>query len=61
MYIVAKDDDLDIYEVVRVDEWQSYLVMQTNIRTREKAEAACRIWHQRELQRKSDSSTTSQP
>jgi len=42
----------DIFEVVRHDA-QSFIVVQTNIRTREKAEEATRIWQQREQEKNS--------
>lgn len=48
-YVVIKDST--IYEVVRIDDKCNYKVMQTNIRSRDKAQEACKIWHQRELDR----------
>lgn len=48
MYIVVKDDDFDVYEIVRVDEERNCIVMQTNIRTQEKANQACKAWQERE-------------
>jgi hypothetical protein len=42
-----------IYEILRVDGTHHYVVVQTNIRTREKAEEACRRWQEAEAQMKS--------
>jgi len=46
IYVVTVDHG--IYEIVRVDN-HSHEVVQTNIRTREKADQACKIWQKREL------------
>lgn len=47
-YAVWKDPDLGIYDVVRWDSHHTVVVVQTNIRTYEKARVACAIWQQRE-------------
>ena len=50
-----------IYEILRVDGTHNFAIVQTNLRTKEKAIEACKIWQQRELNRKLESlgSTTS--
>jgi hypothetical protein len=45
-YVVAEYDG--IYEVIRTAD---YAVVQTNIRTLEKAKEACRTWERRETER----------
>lgn len=46
MYIVVEYEG--IYEVIKVDKWTNCIVVQTNIRTKEKADEACKIWKERE-------------
>ena len=45
-YIVG--EDYGIWEILRVDGNKICAVVQTNIRTHEKAHEACRIWQERE-------------
>ena len=47
-YAVWIDNKTGYFEVVRWDNPDIAVVVQTNIKTREKAEAACKIWQQRE-------------
>ena len=47
-YAVWKDHATGDYEVVRWNNPDIAIVVQTNLKTREKAEAACKIWQQRE-------------
>ena len=47
-YAVWKDHVTGDYEVVRWSTPNMAVVVQTNLKTREKAEAACKIWQQRE-------------
>jgi hypothetical protein len=47
-YAVWKDHVTGDYEVVRWSNPNMAVVVQTNLKTREKAEAACKIWQQRE-------------
>lgn len=46
LYLVVNDEDIGVYEVVRVE--SSCVVVQTNLRTQEKAAEACKIWQERE-------------
>jgi hypothetical protein len=46
-YILVEDSG--IYEIMRVDEYANCVVVQTNIRTQEKAVEARKIWQLREL------------
>jgi hypothetical protein len=55
-YTVWVDNRTNCFEVVRWDQPDIAVVVQTNILTREKAEAACRIWQQRETERQAQSS-----
>lgn len=48
-YLVVNDEDIGIYEVVRVE--SSFKVVQTNILTPEKAAEACKTWREREQSR----------
>ena len=45
-YSIWRDEDLDVYEIVRWDGRRPTIV-QTNIQTREKAEASLVAWQQR--------------
>lgn len=52
-YAVWRDHMHDTYEIVRWggDDVKEFVVVQTNIRTAEKAHAAKAIWQQREQER----------
>jgi hypothetical protein len=50
LYTVAENKDFGIYEILRVTGTIHYEVVQTNIRTYEKAEEACRTWQQRQTE-----------
>ena len=47
-YAVWKDHTTGDFEVVRWDNLAIAVVVQTNIKTREKAQVACAEWQQRE-------------
>lgn len=53
VYTVMKSDG--IYEVLRVDSSYNFIVVQTNIRTEQKAKEACRTWKNREASRLTNS------
>jgi hypothetical protein len=55
---IWRDHRTDTYEVVRWKDGQP-LVLQTGIRTRDKAEVALTIWQQRERDRERDAKATS--
>ena len=45
-YTVVREDG--IYEILRVDGTHNFVVVQTNIRTKEKAVEACKTWQKRQ-------------
>jgi hypothetical protein len=57
--VVRIDHRTDCFEVIRWDGPDSWQAVQTNILTREKAEAACETWRQRETERQLQSSADS--
>jgi hypothetical protein len=51
MYVYVIAQEHGIYEIVRLDASGGHEVVQTNIRTKEKANSACITWNKRELER----------